>query len=72
MEILNLAGGDSEAFIPEAYLREGGSASSSQQSQQPAPPHAPPPPGPLLPSYVPPPQVKTQDGKCVIDVSSTK
>ncbi|XP_037784094.1 protein bric-a-brac 2-like isoform X1 [Penaeus monodon] len=54
-------GGDSEAFIPEAYLREGGSASSSQQSQQPAPPHAPPPPGPLLPSYVPPPQVKTQD-----------
>lgn len=54
-------GGDSEAFVPEAYLREGGSASSSQQQQQQAPPNAPPPPGPLLPSYVPPPQVKTQD-----------
>ncbi|XP_069960848.1 protein bric-a-brac 1 isoform X3 [Cherax quadricarinatus] len=53
-------GGEGEAFVPEAYLREGGPASSSQQSQQ-APPNAPPPPGPLLPSYVPPPQVKTQD-----------
>ncbi|KAK8722697.1 hypothetical protein OTU49_012173, partial [Cherax quadricarinatus] len=56
-------GGEGEAFVPEAYLREGGPASSSQQSQQ-APPNAPPPPGPLLPSYVPPPQVKTQDGLC--------
>ncbi|KAK7067192.1 hypothetical protein SK128_024521 [Halocaridina rubra] len=58
-------GGD-DAFIPEAYLREGGSASSSsQQTNQPAapPPNAPPPPGPLLPSYVPPPQIKSQDGK---------
>ncbi|KAK8378449.1 hypothetical protein O3P69_011155 [Scylla paramamosain] len=54
-------GGDNEAFVPEAYMREGGSGSSSQQSQQQAPPNAPPPPGPLLPSYVPPPQVKTQD-----------
>ncbi|XP_071535031.1 uncharacterized protein [Panulirus ornatus] len=54
-------GGEGEAFVPEAYLREGGPASSSQQSQQQAPPNAPPPPGPLIPSYVPPPQVKTQD-----------
>ncbi|XP_042232782.1 zinc finger and BTB domain-containing protein 45-like isoform X2 [Homarus americanus] len=56
-------GGEGEAFIPEAYLREGGPASSSSQQsqQQQAPPNAPPPPGPLLPSYVPPPQVKTQD-----------
>lgn len=55
-------GGD-DAFIPEAYLREGGSASSSSQqtTQQAAPPNAPPPPGPLLPSYVPPPQIKSQD-----------
>ncbi|XP_066950936.1 protein bric-a-brac 2-like isoform X5 [Macrobrachium rosenbergii] len=57
----DLAGDD--AFIPEAYLREGSSASSSSQqaTQQAPPPNAPPPPGPLLPSYVPPPQIKSQD-----------
>lgn len=61
--IFYFVGGEGEAFVPEAYLREGGPASSSQQSQQQAPPNAPPPPGPLIPSYVPPPQVKTQDGE---------
>ncbi|RXG55012.1 Broad-complex core protein isoform 6 [Armadillidium vulgare] len=38
-------------------------SSSSSTTQPPLThPAAPPPPGPLLPSYVPPPQIKAQDG----------
>lgn len=57
---------DNESFLAEAYLREGSSTSSNNTSNTQTPqahPSAPPPPGPLLPSYVPPPQVKSQDGE---------
>ncbi|CAL4098396.1 unnamed protein product, partial [Meganyctiphanes norvegica] len=56
--------GDADAFIPEAYLRDGNNSNSAlnnQSSSSSSHPNAPPPPGPLQPSYVPPLQVKTQD-----------
>ena len=62
----DLDGAEADSLIAEAYLKEATSTSnvnSQQTSNFQQPPNAPPPPGPLLPSYVPPPQVKPQDGK---------